>query len=98
VPVLGSSLTSLQNLATVDLYRYDEAWELEPAKASSQLTDTITHHVNTVVFDLRKPEDFITSHIPGSYNIPAAEFERFDSQSVFRRSNTGEIVLTHTNS
>jgi rhodanese-related sulfurtransferase len=70
VPVLGSSLTSLQNLATVDLYRYDEAWELEPAKALSQLTDTIAHHVGTVVLDLRKPEDYITGHIPGSYNIP----------------------------
>jgi rhodanese-related sulfurtransferase len=63
-------LTSSQNLATVDLCRYDEAWELEPAKALSQLTDTIAHHVGTVVLNLRKPEDYMTGHIPGSYNIP----------------------------
>jgi rhodanese-related sulfurtransferase len=57
----------LQNLATVDLHRYESTWELEPANVLAQFTDAI---VGTVMLDLRQPEDFHTSHIPGSHNLP----------------------------
>ena len=36
----------------------------------SQFADTIEEHTRAVLLDLRKPEDFVTSHIPGSYNLP----------------------------
>ncbi|KAF7442052.1 CysK Cysteine synthase [Pyrenophora tritici-repentis] len=58
-----------QNLAAVDLYRYDEAWELDPNTALSHFASS-THGAEAVLLDLRKPEDFIKSHIPGSYNLP----------------------------
>jgi rhodanese-related sulfurtransferase len=63
-------LTWLQNLTKVDLYRYDEAWELTPTRALSRFADTTEKHTGAVLLDLRKPEDFVTSHIPGSYNLP----------------------------
>ena len=62
-------LICLKNLAAVDLYRYDEAWELEPSSALSNFASS-THGAEAVLLDLRKPEDFIMSHIPGSYNLP----------------------------
>ena len=36
----------------------------------AQFNDTIAHDVGTAMLDLRKPEDFITCHIPGSHNVP----------------------------
>ncbi|KAF7680090.1 hypothetical protein GT037_001741 [Alternaria burnsii] len=54
----------------VDLYRYDEAWELTPTRALSQFADNVEEYTGAVLLDLRKPEDFVTSHIPGSYNLP----------------------------
>ncbi|CAI9628903.1 unnamed protein product [Alternaria burnsii] len=59
-----------ENLAAVDLYRYDEAWELTPTRALSQFADNVEEYTGAVLLDLRKPEDFVTSHIPGSYNLP----------------------------
>ncbi|KAG9193674.1 cysteine synthase [Alternaria panax] len=58
------------NLTAVDLYRYDEAWELTPIQALSQFADAIEERAGAVLLDLRKPEDFVTSHIPGSFNLP----------------------------
>lgn len=60
-------LNGMQNLATVDLYRYDEAWELKPNEAVSLLAND---SVPVVFLDLRKPDDFASSHIPGAYNLP----------------------------
>jgi rhodanese-related sulfurtransferase len=68
--LIVSFLTWLQNLASVDLYRYDEAWELTPTQALSQFADTVGKETSAVLLDLRKPEDFVASHIPGSYNLP----------------------------
>ncbi|KAH5582645.1 hypothetical protein HBI24_114900 [Parastagonospora nodorum] len=59
-----------QNLAAVDLYRYDEAWELQPTEAISQYSSSDPTVSSTVLLDLRKPDDFISSNIPGSYNLP----------------------------
>ncbi|KAH6881709.1 tryptophan synthase beta subunit-like PLP-dependent enzyme [Alternaria rosae] len=59
-----------ENLTAVDLYRYDEAWELTPTRALSQFADSVDRDNGAVLLDLRKPEDFVTSHIPGSYNLP----------------------------
>lgn len=59
-----------QNLATVDLYRYDEAWELQPAEAILQYSSEDPAAPSTVLLDLRKPDDFISNNIPGSYNLP----------------------------
>ncbi|KAL1799473.1 hypothetical protein ACET3X_003510 [Alternaria dauci] len=59
-----------ENLTAVDLYRYDEAWELTPTRALTQIADTVEEHTGAILLDLRKPEDFATSHIPGSYNLP----------------------------
>jgi rhodanese-related sulfurtransferase len=63
-------LTCLQSLTAVDLYRYDEAWELTPTRALSQFANSVDRNTDAVLLDLRKPEDFVTSHIPGSYNLP----------------------------
>lgn len=61
----------MQNLRTVDLYRYDEAWELNPTQALSQLANTAQKDgFRAVMLDLRKTEDFSESHIPGSCNLP----------------------------
>ncbi|KAF3052048.1 hypothetical protein E8E11_005227 [Didymella keratinophila] len=57
------------NLAAVDLYRYDEAWELEPTRALSQFVDSL-NGTGAVLLDLRKPNDFAASHVPGAYNLP----------------------------
>lgn len=59
-----------QNLAAVDLYRYDEAWELQPAEAIAQFAKGDLGKPSAVLIDLRKPDDFIASNIPGSYNLP----------------------------
>jgi hypothetical protein len=60
----------LQDLATVDLHRYHETWELETAKVLAQFNYTIAHDFGTAMLDLRKPEDFITCHIPESHSVP----------------------------
>ncbi|KAH8731929.1 tryptophan synthase beta subunit-like PLP-dependent enzyme [Phaeosphaeriaceae sp. PMI808] len=59
-----------ENLAAVDLYRYDEAWELQPTEAISQYSQHDSASRSTVLIDLRKPNDFISDNIPGSYNLP----------------------------
>ena len=75
------------NLANVDLYRYDEAWELpqetalesfyalEPLSPGSQMAQLRTHQVvpqvDTTVIDLRQSVDFAQGSLPGAINIPA---------------------------
>lgn len=63
-------LTARKNLASVDLYRYDESWELEPVEAISAFLNDDATTPDTVLIDLRKPDDFVASNIPGSYNLP----------------------------
>jgi len=41
------------------------------------------------VFDLRSPEDFETSHLPGAHNLP---FENFED-SIYQMPFSGEIML-----
>ncbi|KAF2826886.1 cysteine synthase-like protein B [Ophiobolus disseminans] len=72
-----------QNLATVDLYRYDEAWELQPLEAISQYSSTDLKTSSTVVIDLRKPDDFIANNIPGSYNLPIQSLTSSTSSPFF---------------
>lgn len=66
---LEVKLTYCQNLAAVDLYRYDEAWELEPTRALSRFVDSVGE-AGAALLDLRKPADFDASHVPGAYNLP----------------------------
>lgn len=66
-----TSSECIQNLRAVDLYRYDEAWELEPRESLSQFASIAqSEGPRAVLIDLRKPEDFSKSHIPGSCNLP----------------------------
>jgi rhodanese-related sulfurtransferase len=64
------NLTGHQDLAAVDLYRYDEAWELQPTEAVSQFWKGGSTDSATVLIDLRKPDEFIANQVPGSYNLP----------------------------
>jgi rhodanese-related sulfurtransferase len=59
----------LQNLAAVDLYRYDQAWELDPTQALSQFVDSLSD-TGAALLDLRKPQDFAAGHVPGALNLP----------------------------
>jgi rhodanese-related sulfurtransferase len=77
------ALITFQNLATVDLYRYDEAWELQPTEAISQYSNDDPEAPSTVLIDLRKPEDFISSNIPGSYNLPLQSLNSTSSSPFF---------------
>lgn len=54
----------------MDLYRYDEAWELQPKEALSHFADDTTLKPNTILIDLRTPLDFVACQIPGAYNLP----------------------------
>ena len=51
------------------MHRYDEAWELEPTRALSKFVDSLNEKGATLL-DLRKPNDFANSHVPGAYNLP----------------------------
>jgi rhodanese-related sulfurtransferase len=54
----------------VDLYRYDEAWELDSVEAISQYSKVDHKTSGMVLIDLRKPDDFLSNNVPGSYNLP----------------------------
>lgn len=74
------------NLAKVDLYRYDEAWELaqdialesyyalEPLSPGSQMAQLRTHQVvpqmDVTVIDLRQSIDFVQGSLPRAINVP----------------------------
>ncbi|OAL04453.1 cysteine synthase-like protein B [Phaeosphaeriaceae sp. SRC1lsM3a] len=72
-----------ENLARVDLYRYDEAWELQPTEAISKYSQNDGTSSDTVLIDLRKPDDFISSSIPGSYNMPLQSLSSSTSSPFF---------------
>ncbi|KAL3429003.1 tryptophan synthase beta subunit-like PLP-dependent enzyme [Aspergillus tetrazonus] len=68
-----------ENLARVDLYRYDESWERSPivlfthfysSPTSHNLMDNLTLRPNTCVLDIRTAPDFAQWHLPGSVNYP----------------------------
>lgn len=86
------------NLAKVDLYRYDEAWELapetalesyfalEPLSPGSQVAQLRTHQVvpqvDATVIDLRRSADFAQGALPKAMNIPLSSYGS-DSASPF---------------
>jgi cysteine synthase A len=81
------------------LYRYDEAWELESTRALSQFADSLNEKGATLL-DLRKPNDFATSHVPGAYNLPlrslsASTPSPFSDASVLE-SQWKELEVTFT--
>jgi rhodanese-related sulfurtransferase len=76
-------LTANENLTAVDLYRYDEAWELDPTEAMSHFWQGDSTDYPTVLIDLRKPGDFIASQIPGSYNLPLQSLNAFTASPFF---------------
>ncbi|KAI6778493.1 putative siderophore biosynthesis protein-like protein [Emericellopsis cladophorae] len=72
-----------EELAKVDLYRYDDRWELPPLDAihasfdvnptlSLPITSRITPKSNIVTIDIRQELDFQDFHLPGSINVPFA--------------------------
>lgn len=68
----------------MDLYRYDDRWEKEPAEALSlffaqdealasalvPITSKVKPQPQTSIIDLRQPLDFQDFHLPGSVNLP----------------------------
>ncbi|GIZ41546.1 hypothetical protein CKM354_000484600 [Cercospora kikuchii] len=57
-----------EHLTKVDLYRYDEAWELSPTTALS----TPLSNPQTLIIDFRRQSDYLNFHLPAppSLNIP----------------------------
>ncbi|KAH7396398.1 cysteine synthase-like protein B [Pyrenochaeta sp. MPI-SDFR-AT-0127] len=88
------------SLAAVDLYRYDEAWELQPEQALFRFADDASAKPDTVLIDLRKPSDFILSHIPGAYNLPLQSSNTSTpspfSDAAILESQWKELVATFT--
>ncbi|KAH7057434.1 tryptophan synthase beta subunit-like PLP-dependent enzyme [Macrophomina phaseolina] len=86
-----------QRLTAVDLYRYDEAWELAVADALSRFYDLALltcsrlpdPHPDAVILDLRAPSDFAEWHLPGAVNMPMRTVVR-DAPSPFADSATLE--------
>lgn len=67
----------------MDIYRYDEAWELQPLEAISQFSKVDVATPSTVLIDLRKPDDFLENSIPGSYNLPLQSMNSATSSPFF---------------
>ncbi|KAI9848553.1 MAG: hypothetical protein M1837_007222 [Sclerophora amabilis] len=68
-----------QNLLGVDLYRYDESWELDAKSAINRLYSTFDDslmdptgqlHSNAILLDFRSSSDFTSGHLPGAINLP----------------------------
>ncbi|KAH7079548.1 tryptophan synthase beta subunit-like PLP-dependent enzyme [Paraphoma chrysanthemicola] len=89
------------NLAGVDLYRYDEAWELSAAEAIERYSKDDPATPCTVLIDLRKPDDFISSNVPGSYNLPLQSLNSstsspfFDAAVLERQWKELDAMLSH---
>ena len=85
----------------MDLYRYDEAWELQPLEAISQYSKNDSKTASTVLIDLRKPDDFIANNIPGSYNLPIQSLNSstsspfFDATILERQWKELDAMLSH---
>jgi rhodanese-related sulfurtransferase len=71
----------------VDLYRYDEAWELSPSTALSNLYAAIVGPVQClsdwVIIDLRNTEDFEAGHLPDALNLPLQSLAAGNSSPFF---------------
>jgi rhodanese-related sulfurtransferase len=72
-----------KELTKVDLYRYDDRWELPPLDAihasfdinptpSLPITSRITPKSSILTIDIRQELDFQDFHLPGSINVPFA--------------------------
>lgn len=69
-----------QNLTKVDLYRYDEAWEREPAKVlpdyysfsdeKALFSQPMQLRPKAMVLDLRTFDDFAQQHLPQASSFP----------------------------
>ncbi|KAK7745691.1 hypothetical protein SLS62_009657 [Diatrype stigma] len=93
------------NLAKVDLHRYDEAWELaqdvalesfyalEPLSPGSQMAQLRTHQVvpqrDVTVLDLRQSIDFVQGSLPRAINVPLSSLSTSD-----RGSGDGDATAT----
>jgi rhodanese-related sulfurtransferase len=94
-----TTLTNMQNLAVVDLYRYDEAWELEATEAISWLSEH-TAAPKVALIDLRKPDDYAANNISGSYNMPLQSLSSgspspfFDAAILERQWNELETMFS----
>ncbi|KAK3396824.1 tryptophan synthase beta subunit-like PLP-dependent enzyme [Sordaria brevicollis] len=69
-----------EHLAKVDLYRYDDKWEKEPAHALDLFFTQGKPQPQTCIIDFRQPLDFYEFHLPGSVNVP---FVHEDTPSPF---------------
>ncbi|KAF4126490.1 Cysteine synthase [Geosmithia morbida] len=61
-----------EHLTKVDLYRYDDAWEVDAVTALRSYFNLATAlpTAETTVIDLRQPQDFSALHLPGSTSVP----------------------------
>jgi rhodanese-related sulfurtransferase len=90
-------------LTKVDLYRYDDRWEKEPAEALDlfftqddalasalvPITPKVKPQPQTSIIDLRQPLDFNDFHLPGSVNVP---FVHEDTPSPFSEPDVLESL------
>ncbi|OCL14469.1 tryptophan synthase beta subunit-like PLP-dependent enzyme [Glonium stellatum] len=87
-----------KNLGAVDLYRYDDSWELDQLQAFAAIYDyesgaslegTTTEVLlrrDALIIDLRAPEDFMVWNMPLSTNQPIKTLSR-DTPSPFSDPN-----------
>jgi cysteine synthase A len=91
----------------VDLYRYDEAWELNPTTALSNLYSSTTAPISCfsewLLIDLRNTTDFSVGHFRDALNrplqslTPGAKSPFYDSQALEAQWLELELLL-ETNS
>lgn len=67
----------MQHLSKVDLYRYDDAWELDAGSALQSYFDLVSASpkAGATIVDLRQPADYAAFHLPGSVNVPFVQPE-----------------------
>ncbi|KAL1988614.1 hypothetical protein VTN96DRAFT_9009 [Rasamsonia emersonii] len=78
-----------ERLTQVDLYRYDESWEQNPADVLGSFFDSLSSFpvdsaikANCSVIDLRQAADFETWHLPDAVNLPLRSLDA-DTASPF---------------
>ncbi|PNS17606.1 Cysteine synthase 2 [Sphaceloma murrayae] len=79
-----------QELTAVDLYRYEDAWEISPAVALDRFMKRFSPSVilpRGMVIDLRQKDDFDISHFPFAQNLALESISR-NTPSPFENAET----------
>jgi cysteine synthase/rhodanese-related sulfurtransferase len=88
-----------EQLAQVDLFRYDEAWELDSKAAlehQNYRDGPESTKVERVLLDLRQPEDFATAHLSEAVSVPIQTLQS-DTPSPFHEPRVLEAQWTEIN-